>query len=294
MLKGRLVRYLHHGIEFLGVLVEDGAQGGRYGLGANLIAPLDTTNDMMEFIINFERLGGIKPGAPQVSLDEVKLLAPIKSPLQDPICLGLNYLDHAKESMRFKGEKDSKLENPVYFSKRVGVFSDPNSVFSKGRLTSQLDYEVELVVIIGRDCRFVSHSEAMDYVFGYSIGNDLSARDIQLKHKQWYAGKSLEGSFPLGPCIVLRDSLDAHNLTIKSFVNGELRQHSSTANLIFDIPTVISELSGYFTLRAGTVISMGTPSGVGMGFVPPRFLEVGDVVSCEIEGIGILDTRIES
>ena len=160
--------------------------------------------------------------------------------------------------------------------------------------TNQLDYEVELVVIIGRNCRNVARENALEYVFGYSIANDISARDLQLKHKQWYAGKSLEGAFPMGPCIVLRDSLNVENLSIKSYVNGELRQNSNTSQLIFDIPYVISELSSYCTLKTGSIISMGTPSGVGMGFTPPRFLQNGDIVVCEIEGIGQLTTHIRA
>ncbi|RDU71349.1 FAA hydrolase family protein [Helicobacter aurati] len=287
-LKGKLIRYLDNGIEFLGILKSDSKNKD------SMVMPLDITNNMNEFILHFEKLKGcLQANNPLIPLENVTLLSPIKSPLQDIICLGINYMDHAKESMRFKKESfDGKREQAVYFGKRVNECANPNASFYINNKTSQLDYEVELVVIIGRDCMNATRENAMNFVFGYSIANDISARDLQLKHKQWYAGKSLEGSFPLGPCIVLRDSLNPHNLAIKSYVNGELRQQSSTSKLIFDIPHVICELSSYFTLKAGSIISMGTPSGVGMGFEPPRFLQAGDIVKCEIENIGTLQTFI--
>ncbi|RDU62069.1 fumarylacetoacetase, partial [Helicobacter didelphidarum] len=196
-------------------------------------------------------------------------------------------------SMRFKKEAfDGKREEAVYFSKRVNECASPDSIFHRESKTNQLDYEVELVVIIGKDCKNIPKEQAKEVIFGYTIGNDISARDLQAKHKQWYAGKSLEGAFPMGPYIILRDSLDTSNLAIKSYVNGELRQNSNTSKMIFGIDSVIAELSSYFTLKAGSIISMGTPSGVGMGFNPPRFLQSGDIVTCEIEGIGSIRTRI--
>lgn len=287
LLQGKLVRYSHKGVEFLGIL--------KYKDSQSLVMPLDISNNMNEFIIHFDRFKEcLNANNPLIPLEDVKLLSPIKAPLQDIICLGINYMDHAEESMRFKKEAfDGKVDEAVYFGKRVDEFVNPNGVFHIGDKTQQLDYEVELVVIIGKDCKEVSKEEAMNFVFGYSIGNDISARDLQQKHKQWYVGKSLEGGFPLGPCIVLRDSINPHNLKIQSYVNGELRQDSNTSKLIFGISHVISELSSYFTLKAASIISMGTPSGVGMGFVPPRFLEAGDIVVCKIDGIGEIETRIE-
>lgn len=285
-LHGKLARYLDKGVEFLGILRENDT----------MIMPLDISNNMNDLIINFDKFNKfLYVNNPLIKLTDITLLAPIKNPLQDIICLGINYMDHAEESMRFKKEAfDGKREEAVYFSKRVNECNMPNGDFFINSLTTQLDYEAELVVIIGKDCRNAKKENALDYVFGYSVGNDISARDLQLKHKQWYGGKSLEGAFPMGPYIVLRDSIDASNLDIKSYVNGELRQNSNTSKLIFDIPYVISELSSYFTLKAGSIISMGTPSGVGMGFTPPKFLGVGDVVVCEIEGIGQISTSIKA
>lgn len=285
-LHGKLVRFLDNGIEFLGILCEDDA----------MVMPLDISNNMNDFIVHYETLHKyLKKPNPHIPLNQVTLLAPIKTPLQDIICLGINYMEHAVESMRFKNEAfDGKREEAVYFSKRVNECNAPNGDFFITNNTKQLDYEVELVVIIGKDCRHITQEYAHDFIFGYTIGNDISARDLQQKHKQWYIGKSLEGAFPMGPCIVLRDDLDITNLAIKSYVNGELRQNSNTAQLIFNVPYVIAELSTYYTLKAGSIISMGTPSGVGMGFTPPKFLQAGDEVVCEIEGIGTLKTHIKA
>lgn len=220
---------------------------------------------------------------------EARILAPILSPGQDVICLGINYMAHAEESARYKKE-DFGGERPyaVYFSKRVNrCVATGEGIPAHASLVDSLDYEAELAVIIGKDAFGVSKEDARKYVFGYSVVNDVSARNVQSRHKQWYFGKSLDGFFPMGPCIVTAEEIPyPPRLTIRSYVNGELRQDSSTELLIFDIDHVISELSQGMTLKAGTIISMGTPAGVGMGFNPPRFLKSGDQVLCEIEHIG--------
>lgn len=222
-------------------------------------------------------------------VEEVHLLAPIKHPAQDVICLGINYMAHAEESARYKQEAfGGERPYAVYFSKRVREsVSDGDGIPSHSDIVDSLDYEAELAVIIGKDAYQVSKEDARNYVFGYTIINDVSARTLQTRHKQWYFGKSLDGFLPMGPCIVTADSLPyPPKLQIQSKVNGELRQDSNTDLLIFDIDHVISELSQGMTLNAGTIIAMGTPAGVGMGFDPPKFLQVGDVVECWIEGIG--------
>ena len=219
------------------------------------------------------------------------LLAPIARPQQDIICLGINYMDHAEESARFKKEKFSG-ERPfaVYFSKRVNQAVNPwEGIESHQDIVDSLDYEAELAVIIKKKEKNVPKEQAREYVFGYTIINDVSARNIQNRHKQWYFGKSLDGFLPMGPCIVTADSIPyPPRLSIQSFVNGERRQDSNTKHLIFTIDHVIHELSQGMTLKAGTIISMGTPSGVGMGFDPPKFLVPGDCVECRIEGVGRL------
>lgn len=231
-----------------------------------------------------------------VALKEVKLLPPIPEPKQDIICLGLNYLEHAKEAAQYKKEDFSGAKPyAVYFSKRVNrTVGDGEMIPSHSHIVKRLDYEVELAVIIGKDAKDVAPELVREYIFGYTIINDISARDIQTNHHQWYFGKSLDGFTPMGPCVVTADSLKyPPELGIRSIVNGEVRQDSNTGWLIYDIDHIVSELSQGMTLKAGTIISTGTPEGVGMGFVPPKFLKSGDIVECVIEGIGSLRNIID-
>ena len=230
-----------------------------------------------------------------VPAEEAILLAPIPHPVQDVICLGINYMAHAEESARYKKEAFGG-ERPfaVYFSKRVSEATGTGAeIPSHKELVQDLDYEAELAVIIGKDAKNVPVSEVKNYIFGYTVINDVSARTLQTRHKQWYFGKSLDGFLPMGPCIVTAEEFPyPPRLSIQSTVNGELRQDSSTELMIFGIDHVVSELSAGMTLKAGTIIATGTPAGVGMGFDPPRFLKPGDVVECSIEGIGTLVNRV--
>ena len=230
-----------------------------------------------------------------VPAEEAILLAPIPHPVQDVICLGINYMAHAEESARYKKEAFGG-ERPfaVYFSKRVSEATGTGAeIPSHKELVQDLDYEAELAVIIGKDAKNVPVSEVKNYIFGYTVINDVSARTLQTRHKQWYFGKSLDGFLPMGPCIVTAEEFPCPpRLSIQSRVNGELRQDSSTELMIFGIDHVVSELSAGMTLKAGTIIATGTPAGVGMGFDPPRFLKPGDVVECSIEGIGTLVNRV--
>lgn len=226
---------------------------------------------------------------------DVKILSPIPHPEQDIICLGLNYSEHAAEAQGFNSDFSTEKAAAVYFSKRATYSQGSGAIIpSHKNLTKQLDYEAELAVIIGKDAYQVSEEDAENYIFGYSVFNDVSAREVQTGHKQWYFGKSLEGFSPMGPCIVTRDEFSyPPALAIKSFVNGEPRQDSTTANLIHGISEIIAELSSGMVLKAGTIIATGTPAGVGMGMDPPTFLESGDEVICYIEGIGELKNIIE-
>ena len=230
-----------------------------------------------------------------VPAEEAILLAPIPHPVQDVICLGINYMAHAEESARYKKEAFGG-ERPfaVYFSKRVSEATGTGAeIPSHKELVQDLDYEAELAVIIGKDAKNVPVSEVKNYIFGYTVINDVSARTLQTRHKQWYFGKSLDGFLPMGPCIVTAEEFPyPPRLSIQSRVNGELRQDSSTELMIFGIDHVVSELSAGMTLKAGTIIATGTPAGVRMGFDPPRFLKPGDVVECSIEGIGTLVNRV--
>lgn len=231
----------------------------------------------------------------EILLSEADVVSPITRPLQDVICLGINYGDHAIEAGKFSNESfGGDRPYTIYFSKRVNKATAPGeSVPSYEGLVDSLDYEVELGVILGRDCKGVTPEEALDYVFGYTIVNDISARNLQTRHKQWYLGKSLDGFTPIGPCIVTEDEIgNPQDLNIKCYVNGELRQNSNTKYMMQTVAGAISELSQGMTLQAGTIIATGTPAGVGMGMEPPCFLKKGDVITCEIEKIGILENPI--
>ena len=282
----RLITYKKDGIVKLGVL---SANNGVIDISTAGIDKKDM-NDLIITLTHTERqiledLSSKSGGEPYESIEK---LPPILSPLQDIICLGINYMEHAKESYRFKKiEFDGKREFPVYFGKRANYILGDGAKFpSHSNITQTLDYEVELALIIGKDAYNVSIKDALKYVFGYTILNDISSRDIQNRYKQWYYGKSLDGSTLMGPWI--ETNLDILNLKICSRINGELRQNANTADMIFDAAYVISDLSAGMTLKAGTIISLGTPSGVGMGFTPPKYLKKDDIVECEIEGIGIL------
>lgn len=227
---------------------------------------------------------------------EVTILSPTLYPKQDVLCLGINYYEHAEEAVRFDKEAfGSERPQPIYFSKRVNrAVGHDEFVDGHWDIVDGLDYEVELAVILGKDAKNVQKEDAMNYVFGYTILNDFSARNLQTAHKQWYFGKSLDDFTAIGPWIVTRDELgDAPELRICCYVNDEIRQESNTSLMVTDIQTAISQLSAGMTLQTGTIIAMGTPAGVGLGFDPPKFLKKSDVVRCEIEGIGTLTNYIK-
>ena len=279
----KLITCLCKGEERVGALTEEGAA----------FLPYPDMNTLIESLppAAFAVTSTAKP----VPLEDVTLLAPIPRPRQDVICLGMNYRDHEKEAAKYDAEAFKK-EKPaaVYFSKRVSRAGDPDGDIPRYEgLVERLDYEAELAVIIGKTARNVKAENAGDYVFGYTVLNDVSARDLQTGHKQWYFGKSLDGFTPLGPCILTADETAfPPALDISCAVNGEERQRSNTALLIHSIAGVIEELSAGMTLLPGTIIATGTPAGVGMGFDPPRFLKSGDVVECTIQNIGTLKSTV--
>ncbi|WP_270989467.1 fumarylacetoacetate hydrolase family protein [Campylobacter upsaliensis] len=287
----KFVHFLWNGERHLGVLNAENKVICFKHLGIEL-------NDMNAFIIHYDEFKNklINLNAhPAIEVPKEKLLAPITEPLQDIICLGINFLDHAKESAKFKGENFEERKYPVYFGKRVNYATAPYAKIPlHSGATNQLDYECELAFILAKDAYKIKADEAKNYIFGYTIINEISARDLQAKHKQFYRAKSLEGSTIMGPCIVSIDELSyPPKLQLKSYVNGELRQDDNTKNFIFDIAYVLEELSAGMRLKAGTIISMGTPSGVGMGLNPPQFLKDQDEVRCEIEKIGTLCNIID-
>lgn len=223
-------------------------------------------------------------------LEEIQLLAPIPRPPKNVFCIGKNYRDHAIEM----GSEADIPEDIMVFSKvPTAVIGHEEGIPSHSKVTDQLDYEGELAVVIGKTGTAISKAEAMDYVFGYTIINDITARDLQQKHKQFLLGKSLDGTCPMGPWIVHHSEIsNPENLMIETKVNGEVRQKGSTSDFIFDIRTMIAELSKGMTLEAGDIIATGTPAGVGKGMKPPVFLKAGDTIEITIEGIGTLRNEI--
>lgn len=282
----KLITYLKDHREWTGILADDGAS----------VFPLPYPD--MQSIIESPRealTAAAGTSIDSIPLSEVTLLAPIPHPRQDVICLGINYHAHAEEAARYSAEAFTKERPiPIYFSKRVTEAVPPEGfIESHPGLVERLDYEVELAVIIGKTARAVKAEDAADYIFGYTVLNDVSARLLQTTHKQWYFGKSLDGFTPMGPCITTADEISfPPALKISARVNGELRQDATTDLLITGIPAIIEELSSGMTLLPGTIIATGTPAGVGMGFDPPKFLSPGDVVECSIEKIGTLRNTV--
>jgi 2-keto-4-pentenoate hydratase/2-oxohepta-3-ene-1,7-dioic acid hydratase in catechol pathway len=225
-----------------------------------------------------------------VSLEEVQLLAPIPRPSKNVFCIGKNYRDHAIEM----GSEADIPEDIMVFSKApTAVIGHGEGVPSHANITEQMDYEGELALVIGKTGTGITKEDAMDHVFGYTIINDITARDLQQKHKQFLLGKSLDGTCPMGPWIVHHSEIsNPENLAIETKVNGELRQKGNTSDFIFDIKTMIAELSKGMTLEAGDIIATGTPAGVGKGMKPPVFLKRGDTIEITIEGIGTLRNEI--
>lgn len=238
----------------------------------------------------------LKPSGIGTSLEGVCLLAPIAAPRRNLFLVGKNYHEHAKEfnNSGFDGSKEDAPPLPSIFTKPASTIVGPyDSVYSHPEATKEIDYENELTVIIGKSGRGISKDSAYEHVWGYTIVNDVTARDLQKQARQWFLGKALDTFCPMGPVIVTPDELDPENLRLKTWVNGELRQNANTGDLIFNVPTIIEVLSAGMALEAGDVIATGTAAGVGIGFTPPRFLKRGDEVKCEIEGIGALINRIQ-
>ena len=286
----KLVTYRENGAEKVGALTKDGAAI------VPLPAPdMNTLIETMPLSALSSAVTAAEDSGASVALADVELLSPIPRPRQDVLCLGMNYKAHAAEAAQYDAGAFTK-EKPVavYFSKRVSEAVAPGGAIQSHReLVERLDYEVELAVILGKTAKHVKAAEAGDYIFGYTILNDVSARDIQTGHKQWYFGKSLDGFTPMGPCIVTADEIAfPPALAISSSVNGELRQSSNTSLFLNSIQEVLEELTAAMTLLPGTIIATGTPAGVGMGFDPPKFLKPGDVVTCAIEGIGTLTNPV--
>ena len=285
----KLVTYQYEGNERVGALTADGA--------AILPLPYPDMNTLIEsasFADLLSAASAAESSGASVPAAAAVLLAPIPRPRQDIICLGMNYRDHLTEAANYDSAFAKERPVTVYFSKRVSQAVAPEGFIERhAGLTERLDYENELAVILGKTARDVKAADAADYIFGYTIVNDVSAREVQTAHKQLYFGKSLDGFTPMGPCITTADEIAfPPALTLTTLVNGELRPSSNTSLLLNSIAEIIEELSSGMTLLPGTIIATGTPAGVGMGFETPKFLASGDVVACTIEGIGTLRNTV--
>lgn len=260
---------------------------------------LAPVGDMLELIRRWPELEPVlraawdDPAAGWEAAATARLLAPIPRPARNVFCVGRNYPEHVAEGARYFGRTAEVPDVPVFFTKPPSAVVGPEADIIRHGATRELDYEVELAVVIGREGRDIPPERAMDHVFGYTIVNDVSARDLQSRYRQWFKGKSLDTFCPMGPAIVHRSAVpDPYALTMRLRVNGEVRQQERTGEMIFRIDQIIAHLSAGMTLEPGDVIATGTCSGVAFAMDPPRWLQPGDVVEAEIEGIGVLRNRV--
>lgn len=276
----KLATISHAGWE--GAAIIDVAEGKAFPLG----------QDMLSLVAEG---GQPRSGGDAIELADAQILAPIPLPRRNIFCVGKNYRAHAAEftnsgfDSSASSAADAVPDAPIVFSKVPDCVIGPDAdVRYPEGVSTKVDYEAELAVVIGKGGRGIAKSDAYAHVFGYTIVNDLTARDFQSRHKQWLIGKSFDTFCPMGPWLVTADEVDVENLSIRCWVNDELRQDANTKDLIFDIPTLIETLSAGITLYPGDIIATGTPAGVGIGFDPPRYLSKGDVVTIEIDGLGRL------
>lgn len=295
MLPVKFATYINDSTECIGVISSDGSTMlpiSSLGLSYNTMIDL-IKNITKEEKQNLEQMLK-KPYKDGIPMDEVQLIAAIPQP-RDIIAVSQNYITHVKETCKTNGVEYKKPEYCCYFTRRVN-----RAVGTKGKIclhtniTSMMDYEVELAVVIGKECKGVSEKDAFDYIFGYTISNDITARDIQKNLPQYGYAKGLDDTTPIGPYIVTSDEIkNPNNLQLTTKVNGELRQNGNTNDLIFQIQYIVSDFSKGSTLYPGDIIITGTPSGIGASMNPPVFLKSGDVIACEIEGLGILENTVE-
>jgi len=287
----RIATYLHQGQRQVGQVAADGQHVTAFDLSA-----AEAERGALPLI---EALAAGRPlpatRGPALPIASVQLQAPVPLPRRNLWCVGRNYHAHAKElaASVFKDSNSDTKAWPIVFTKVPECVVGPTDdvQLPGAQVSEQIDYEAELAVVIGKGGKNIAAADAMAHVMGYTIVNDVTARDVQMRHQQWDMGKSFDTFCPMGPWIVTADELDGRKTRVRCWVNGELRQDGPTENMIFDIPTLIETVSRGITLLPGDIIATGTPAGVGMGLNPPRYLGRGDVVRIEIDGIGQIENR---
>ncbi|PIT75458.1 fumarylacetoacetate hydrolase family protein [Limnohabitans sp. B9-3] len=287
----RIATYRHQDQRHVGQVSADGQTVTAFDV------PADVAQHGALRLIETVMAGGTLPAlsSQTVAVADVKLEAPIPLPRRNIWCVGRNYHEHAKElsTSVFKDSNTNTQAWPIVFTKVpecvVGPFDDV--VLPGGAVSDQIDYESELAVIIGHGGKNIAAADAMKHIYGYTIVNDVTARDVQMRHQQWDMGKSFDTFCPMGPWLVTADELDGTKTRVRGIINGEQRQDGPTENMIFDIPTLIETISRGITLYPGDIIATGTPAGVGMGLKPPQYLKAGDVVRVEIDGIGHIENK---
>jgi 2-keto-4-pentenoate hydratase/2-oxohepta-3-ene-1,7-dioic acid hydratase in catechol pathway len=285
----KLIHFDYNNTRYWGILSDD---------ENSINTSLEATSNMKDFnevITFFNQPNLMTLLNTSIDLIEVTLCAPV-IPTKNVLCIGKNYHDHILE---FDGSADDiqrVTENPIFFSKALSsIIGSGDAIKLHENVATEIDYEAELAVIIGKTCLNITANEALDYIYGYTCLNDVTSRDLQRTHQQWMKGKSLDTHCPIGPWVVTKDEIqDPQNLKIQSIINGEIRQNASTSLMIHNIAAQIEVLSKGMTLNPGDVIATGTPQGVGMGFKPPKLLKAGDTVEVFIEGIGTLMNKVES
>jgi 2-keto-4-pentenoate hydratase/2-oxohepta-3-ene-1,7-dioic acid hydratase in catechol pathway len=287
----RIATYVQDGKRQVGLVHADGQQITPFRLSPE--AARRGAQSLIEAVASGRELPPLE--ARSVPVSSVKLEAPLPLPRRNLWCAGRNYHAHAKElSASVFKDNDANAESwAIVFTKVPESVVGPydNVQLPGAAISEQIDYEAELTVVIGRGGKNITRADAMSHVFGYTIINDVTARDVQMRHQQWDMGKSFDTFCPMGPWIVTADELDGTKTRVRCWVNGELRQDARTENMIFDIPTLIETVSRGITLYPGDLIATGTAAGVGMGFKPPKYLKSGDVVRMEIDGIGSIENR---
>ncbi len=287
----RIASYQLDGRNYVGIVSADGTQ----------VTPLDLSEEQAAKgalpIVELLTAGKPLPSSAgaSVAINTVRLNAPIPNPRRNLWCVGRNYHAHAKELQTsvFKDNDANPESWPIVFTKVPECVVGPYDGVSMpgAEVSEQIDYEAELAVVIGKGGKNIRREEALHHVFGYTIVNDVTARDVQIRHQQWDMGKSFDTFCPMGPWLVTADEFDGTRTRVRCWVNGELRQDGPTENFIFDIPTLIETISRGITLYPGDIIATGTPAGVGLGMKPPRFLKAGDVVRVEVDGLGAIENK---